>query len=95
MKKVRTCLMVFGVLCSMAFSTVVLAVSVGGGEWDYGVGVRCGYSDYYHGSRKHSATVKRGSERNQAIAYGGSWAKAIIWSFPPTRMEFFWNNDVK
>lgn len=83
--------MVFGVLCSMAFSTVVLAVVVGGGEWDYGVGVKCGYSDYYHGSKKHSATVKRGGEKNYAESAGGSWARAKIVHFPPTRMEFFWN----
>ncbi|MDR1522104.1 MAG: lactococcin 972 family bacteriocin [Streptococcaceae bacterium] len=93
MKKFKIIFGIAAILCSFAFSTYVLAVSVGGGEWNYGVGWsgNFGFSDYLHGSKQHSASVKRGDVLQRAESAPGVWAQAKLFHFPPTRMEFFWN----
>ncbi|MDR1473171.1 MAG: lactococcin 972 family bacteriocin [Lactobacillales bacterium] len=96
MKKFKRFLVALSILSGFAFSGFVLADSVGGGEWNYGIGWsgNFGFSDYFHGSNRHSASVKRGDDLQRAVNNPGAWAQAKLFHFPPTRMDFFWNNNV-
>jgi lactococcin 972 family bacteriocin len=68
-----------------------MAVSVGGGTWNYGVvdGSHV-WSDYYHGSSCHTASVD-GAYFVRDYASAGYWAQA---SAPDTIWvdEAYWNN---
>ena len=79
----------------MGISGVALAASqfVGGGQWNYGIGWtgNFGYSDYYHSTKKHSATTVWGSEVNRGVANPGRWAQSKIYRWPPTRMVYYYN----
>ncbi|MEV3938129.1 lactococcin 972 family bacteriocin [Glycomyces sp. NPDC049804] len=67
-----------------------LAESVGGGTWYHGVGGGEVWSDYYHGSSCHTASVN-GAYFERATANAGIWARAdapdTIWVD-----EAYWNN---
>ncbi|MFR7346251.1 lactococcin 972 family bacteriocin [Streptococcus pneumoniae] len=79
-------------VCSILASTSVLAVWVDGGQWNYGVGWsgNFGYSDYLHFTRSHTATVKDGNKFSKDRAEAEAWARASIFKFPPTGMEYFY-----
>lgn len=79
-------------VCSILASTSVLAVWVDGGQWNYGVGWsgNFGYSDYLHSTRSHTATVKDGNKFSKDRAEAEVWARASIFKFPPTGMEYFY-----
>ncbi|HEU3317172.1 TPA: lactococcin 972 family bacteriocin [Streptococcus pneumoniae] len=79
-------------VCSILASTSVLAVWVDGGQWNSGVGWsgNFGYSDYLHSTRSHTATVKDGNKFSKDRAEAEAWARASIFKFPPTGMEYFY-----
>lgn len=86
-------ILIGAVLLALAVPTAVLAASVGGGTWNYGVGYTgtYGYSNYYHPSRLHSGTVVNGKKKVIDQQYPGVWAKASITKIPPTGMSYYWN----
>ncbi|WP_087671965.1 lactococcin 972 family bacteriocin, partial [Streptococcus pneumoniae] len=49
-----------------------------------------GYSDYLHSTRSHTATVKDGNKFSKDRAEAEAWARASIFKFPPTGMEYFY-----
>lgn len=60
-----------------------------GGEWKYGVGVTGSYSNYLHNTRRHSATVKKGSKEDYEAKSAKEWAKARLFEY--SGCEFFYN----
>lgn len=69
------------------------AVSVGGGEWDYGTDWNTVYSKYNHFSKSHSATACNGmgicaySEKRPSV-----WANAVIGKVPFSgNTSAYWN----
>lgn len=54
------------------------SVSKAGGTWNYGVGVTGSFSDYYHASRAHTATTKKGTKIDKAGNPAGKWAKSRL-----------------
>lgn len=73
-------------------SGTAFAASVAGGTWHYGVGYTgtYGYSNYYHPSRSHTASVKQGQLVNSQRQGAREWAKASITKIPPTGLEYFY-----
>lgn len=92
MKKYLKRLSVVTLLCSLLLPATVFAAFVDGGEWHYGVGWTgtYGYSNYYHGSRSHTATVKNGPVSNSQRQGAGAWAQTSITKIPPTGMEYYY-----
>jgi lactococcin 972 family bacteriocin len=82
-------------LSLFVLSTTGVVVNAGtwaypsGGEWHYGVGATGSFSDYRHGSKDHSATVKNGNDYDKGEASAGHWAKARLFCFHGC--EFFYN----
>ena len=78
--------------CGLLATTNVLAVWVGGGQWNYGVGWTgtFGYSDYLHSTRSHTATVKHGGRISKDREDPEVWAQATLNQIPPTGMEYFY-----
>ncbi|MDQ8758858.1 lactococcin 972 family bacteriocin [Streptococcus ruminantium] len=78
----------------LTIPVVVLAVEVGGGYWNYGVGWTgtFGYSDYLHNSKPHRSAIKfDGQVVASSRAQPGVWAKSVYYRIPPTRMSYYWN----
>jgi lactococcin 972 family bacteriocin len=61
-----------------------------GGKWHYGVGATGSFSDYYHESKKHSATVTRDGDKDYSEMGAGDWAKARLTRYYHG-CEFFYN----
>lgn len=94
MKKLLISTLLGAMLLGAGATTTVLAVNVGGGEWNYGVGWSgtFGYSDYYHGSRNHTSSVGRSAEdMNRAYGAAGNWSNATYMKIPPTGLTYWWN----
>ncbi len=86
MKKIIVSALAFTV-----FGTGVLGVkadSVGGGTWNYGVGFTGSYSDYYHATREHSSTVRKGAKGDKDFDGPGNWSKARLTEY--SGCQFFW-----
>ncbi len=79
-------------VASFVVPTVALAADVGGREWHYGVGYTgtYGYSNYYHETKKHSATVSSDTKTVTVTQKKDIWAKASITKIPPTGMNYYW-----
>jgi lactococcin 972 family bacteriocin len=60
-----------------------------GGTWNFGVEATGSYSDYFHGSRTHSATVSKGTKASRAQAGRGAWARGRLWEF--SGCNFYYN----
>ena len=92
MKKFIQSGLVLAISCGLITSITALAAHVDGGEWHYGVGWTgtYGYSNYYHPTKSHTATVKNGSHHNSQRQVAGVWAKASITKISPTGMEYFY-----
>lgn len=66
------------------------SVSVGGGTWNYGVGLTGSYSDYYHGNRVHTAaTTHKDSPSSYGKADPGYWAKSRLTKL--SGCSYYWN----
>ena len=78
--------------CGLLATTNVLAVWVGGGQWNYGVGWTgtFGYSDYLHSTRSHTATVRHGSRISKDRESPEVWTQASLTKIPPTELEYFY-----
>lgn len=89
-KVILTFAMLLG-LSGGAIGVSAASVSVGGGTWNYGVGITGSYSDYYHPSKTHTASVHSsgGGQKDTDRAYAGQWAKArvSVWD----GCSFYWN----
>ncbi|PQF22952.1 lactococcin 972 family bacteriocin [Enterococcus mundtii] len=72
------------VVCTL--SLIVLAT---GGTWNYGVGITGSYSDYFHGTKRHSATVKKGSDESYQAQGAGVWTKARLGAY--SGCNFYYN----
>ncbi|WP_314208712.1 lactococcin 972 family bacteriocin [Vagococcus salmoninarum] len=93
MKKIKNSLGILVILGFFATTSVVLAAEVGGGTWNYGVGWSgtFGYSNYYHGTKTHSASVESNGSINSQTKKKAEWAKTSITKIPPTGMNYYWN----
>ena len=89
MKKVKHALCLAVIFGSLTTTSAVLAAEVGGGTWNYGVGVTGSYSDYYHGSKTHSSTVQKGDSVDSHRVGSGSWAKSRLTIY--SGCSFYWN----
>ncbi|WP_242274742.1 lactococcin 972 family bacteriocin [Bacillus cereus group sp. BfR-BA-01310] len=69
--------LVLGAMCVGAFATAASADDVGGGTWNHWYSDGVVHSEYYHGSRVHSAAVKVGDNTfSSGWTNPGYWAKA-------------------
>ena len=81
-------------LLGTGVGSAVMAASVGGGTWNYGVGLTgtFGYSDYLHNSKTHSASVGRTkSDCNKVTKTKGVWAQSKYTKIPPTGLNYWWS----
>ncbi|MEU8956031.1 lactococcin 972 family bacteriocin [Streptomyces sp. NPDC048518] len=70
---------------------------VGGGTWSYGTvlttgGKRC-YSNYYHGSKGHTATAILANGTDKDHAAKGKWAKASVEAGAAYTCHVYWGKD--
>lgn len=70
---------------------------VGGGTWSYGTvltsgGKKC-YSNYYHGSKRHSATAILANGTDKDYAPKGSWAKASVEAGAAHTCHAYWGKE--
>ncbi|TFD56759.1 lactococcin 972 family bacteriocin [Cryobacterium suzukii] len=68
--------------------------NVGGGTWQWGDSSGTAYSNYYHSSKTHSATVCDGSWANnctQDLQIKGVWAKASKPDYWVNVEKAYWN----
>lgn len=80
-KKTRTLVCAFMLLITLGSATTINAATAypDGGTWNYGVGVTGSYSDYYHPSKYHCATVVAPDDTSdQSCAPKKQWAKARL-----------------
>lgn len=88
-KQYIACLVTLIVLAT-AGKLYVDAVSVGGGTWNYGVGLTGSYSDYYHPAYYHTATVWYTHDNyHKDDGVPGEWAKANLWRY--SGCHFYWD----
>lgn len=93
-KKLMTAFAVTAGLLGTGVGSAVMAASVGGGTWNYGVGLTgtFGYSDYLHNSKTHSASVGRTkSDCNKVTKTKGVWAQSKYTKIPPTGLNYWWS----
>ncbi|RMC24239.1 lactococcin 972 family bacteriocin [Lactobacillus sp. ESL0245] len=77
-------------------ATTTLAQNVGGGTWNYGVGLNgtFGYSDYLHTASRHGSAVgPNKSNRDKAVADAGNWSQARYHQFPSTGLNYWWSYE--
>lgn len=72
-------------------STVLAGQNVGGGDWDYGFSWNFGWSKYYHGTKKHSASVAYNGDEHRDTVKRGQTAYAEYHKIPPTGLSYWWN----
>lgn len=70
---------------------------VGGGEWTYGTSINGGgqktcTSQYYHGSRRHSATVAMNGKTDVDVESAGELAFANVGSWTFATCYAYWSN---
>lgn len=92
MKRSKAILATAAIVAGLGISGTALAENIAGGTWNYGVGWTgtYGYSNYYHGSRTHSASVKNGNRTVKVTEGRGIWANASITKIPPTGMSYYY-----
>lgn len=78
-------------LLSLAPASIALAQSVGGGDWNYGYSWNFGWSKYYHGTKKHSASVALNGDEHRSTNVAGKDAYAEYHKIPPTGLSYWWN----
>lgn len=90
--KIKKLFVISFLVGGLLVSGTAFAASVAGGTWHYGVGYTgtYGYSNYYHPSRSHTASVKQGKLVNTQRQGAGLWAKTSIDKIPPTGLEYFY-----
>ncbi|MCX8736381.1 lactococcin 972 family bacteriocin [Lactobacillus sp. B4026] len=79
------------VLLGVGPVSTVLAKNVGGGDWTYGTDWNFGWSKYYHGSKKHSASVSYRGDEHRSTAKKGVTAYAEYHKVPATGLSYWWN----
>ncbi|WEV40965.1 lactococcin 972 family bacteriocin [Lactobacillus sp. ESL0681] len=91
LKKKFSILAVSTSLLSVAPVSTVLAKNVGGGNWTYGYKWNYGWSNYYHGTKKHSASVAHNGDLHRNVAKKGVTAEATYNKIPATGLSYYWN----
>lgn len=81
MKKIVVCTLSLIVLATGGIAASAATEYPDGGTWNYGVGITGSYSDYFHGTKRHSATVKKGSDESYQAQGAGVWAKARLGAY--------------
>ncbi|MBA1392337.1 lactococcin 972 family bacteriocin [Lactobacillus sp. XV13L] len=78
-------------LAALAPATTAFAINKGGGDWDYGFKWNFGWSKYYHGTKKHSASVAFNGDEHRNTVTKGNTAYAEYHKIPPTGLSYWWN----
>ena len=63
------------------------------GTWNYGYNCSSAYSNYHHGSKTHSATVKNNNtgRDDSDTQDAGVWAKALVGRNITEKCSFYYN----
>ncbi|MFG2041947.1 lactococcin 972 family bacteriocin [Dactylosporangium sp. NPDC048998] len=81
-----------GLTAAVAIATPAWAVSVGGGDWDYGISLGFNYSYYQHYYNNHSSSVNsNGTVAVSGCQTPGNLAAARTWESLYNN-KAYWNN---
>lgn len=89
-------------ICSSGIVAVAkTSVNVSGGTWEYDTILdttkwqKYSYSKYYHGTKKHSASVVKGNTTSRDVQSPGKWAVADLWYDFTDIAHVYYNSDVE
>lgn len=94
-RNIKSILIVASLFTAGVLGTTAFAASVGGGTWNYGIGITgtFGYSDYYHAKNTHSSSVANNGKVVRVTNVAGKWVQASITKIPPTGLSYYWSNN--